>query len=71
MLSVYFKNCKIYVQKVRPNTWTKHIGYNICITGKKCISYFQPIMETGKNNGISLKYKYNSFQQIKKRYKNV
>jgi len=72
MLSNYLNNSKIYIQKPRQNSWTKNIGYNICVTGKKCVSLFTPIFEDVKDRAcITLEYKYNDFVKIKERYRNV
>lgn len=70
MLSVYLNNSKIYIQKPRQNSWTKNIGYSICVTGKKCVSLFAPIFNDVKDKAcITLEYKYNDFNKIKERYK--
>ncbi len=72
MLSIYLNNSKIYIQKPRTNSWTKNIGYNICVSGKKCVKLFTPIFDEVKNKAcITLEYKYNNFNKIKEKYKNV
>ena len=72
MLSKYLNNSKIYIQKPRKNSWTKNIGYNISVSGRKCVNLFTPIFEQVKDKTcITLEYKYNNFNKIKERYKNV
>ena len=72
MLSAYFDNCKVYIHKPRANSWTKNIGYNICLSGKKGVHTFMSIFEDVKDKTcITLEYKYNDFIKIKERYKNV